>query len=205
MHRIGGRLGWLVMNNYGPDTWNGSIHVEVPDTFSAAQLDQLIRQIQVKVMQEHHVVLTAVGVYSVNTRDEEVIRTRQRVHDIVLAHKGVKQIHGFYLIREEKTIRFDLVVSFDAGDRRKTFEEAVADVQKASAPCTVTGITAITVITGITAITADTALSLSSPIRWSGTGCCRMRSACSARRRACCSPCPMGIPPTLRCRPPWTT
>ena len=35
----------LVLNNYGPDTWNGSIHVEVPDTYSAGQLDQLIREL----------------------------------------------------------------------------------------------------------------------------------------------------------------
>ena len=36
----------LVLNNYGPDTWSGSIHIEVPDTYSADQLDQLIREIR---------------------------------------------------------------------------------------------------------------------------------------------------------------
>jgi hypothetical protein len=40
-------------------------------------------------------------------------------------------MHGFYLLKEEKTMRFDLVVSFDAKDRRAVFNEAVADVQKA--------------------------------------------------------------------------
>ena len=43
----------LVLNNYGPDTWNGSIHIEVPDTYSADRLYQLIRSIQVKVYEEH--------------------------------------------------------------------------------------------------------------------------------------------------------
>ena len=51
----------LVLNNYGPDTWNGSIHIEVPDTYSADRLDQLIREITVKVIEEHHVILTAIG------------------------------------------------------------------------------------------------------------------------------------------------
>ncbi len=121
----------LVLNNYGPDTWNGSVHIEVPDTYSAAQLDQLIREISVRVHQEHHVILTAVGVYSVNTKDEEVIRAREKVREIVLAHEHVRQIHGFYLLKEQKTMRFDLVISFDAKDRRAVFEEAVTDVRQA--------------------------------------------------------------------------
>lgn len=121
----------LVLNNYGPDTWNGSIHIEVPDTYSADQLDQLIRKITMKVIQEHHVILTAIGIYSVNTQDAEVIEARERVRSIVLAHEHVRQIHGFYLIREQKTMRFDIVISFDAKDRRAVCNQVVADVQNA--------------------------------------------------------------------------
>ena len=121
----------LVLNNYGPDTWNGSIHIEVPDTYSADQLDQMLREIQMKVYGEHHVVLTAIGVYSVNTRDEEVIQTKRQVEKIVFAHQYVRQMHGFYLTKEQKKIRFDVVVSFDAKDRRAVYREVLADVQKA--------------------------------------------------------------------------
>ena len=121
----------LVLNNYGPDTWNGSIHIEVPDTCSADQLDRLIRSIQTAVYKQHHVILTAIGVYSVNTRDEEVIETRRKVQEIVFSHPHVKQIHGFYLVKEQKSMRFDIVVSFDAKDRRAVYDEVVADVQKA--------------------------------------------------------------------------
>ena len=120
----------LVLNNYGPDTWNGSIHIEVPDTYTADQLDQLIRKIQLTVYQKHQVILTAIGVYSVNTKDEEVIRARKKVRDIVFSHPHVKQMHGFYLNKEEKTMRFDIVVSFDAGNRKGLYSEVVADVQK---------------------------------------------------------------------------
>lgn len=121
----------LVLNNYGPDTWNGSIHIEVPDTYSADQLDQLIRSIQMAVYTQHHVILTAIGVYSVNTKDEEIIKTKKQVEEIVFSHENVKQMHGFYLTKDQKTIRFDIVVSFDAGDRRALYNEVVADVQKA--------------------------------------------------------------------------
>ena len=121
----------LVLNNYGPDTWNGSIHIEVPDTYSAGQLDQLIREISMKVFCEHHVILTAVGVYSVNTKDEESISAREQVRKIVFSHEFVRQMHGFYLLKDKKTLRFDIVISFDAKDRRAVYSEVVADVQKA--------------------------------------------------------------------------
>ena len=121
----------LVMNNYGPDTWNGSIHIEVPDTCSADHLDRLIREITMKVLREHHVLLTAVGVYSVNTRDEEVIRAKKQVEEIVFSHEYVRQLHGFYLTKEPKKLRFDIVVSFDAADRLAVYDAVVADVRKA--------------------------------------------------------------------------
>lgn len=121
----------LVLNNYGPDTWNGSIHIEVPDTYSADRLDRLIRSIQEAVYEKHHVILTAIGVYSVNTRDADIIETRKKVHDIIFSHQYIRQMHGFYMDNEEKTMRFDVVISFDAKDRRSTFEEVVNDVQKA--------------------------------------------------------------------------
>ncbi len=121
----------LVLNNYGPDAWNGSVHIEVPDTYSADRLDQLIREIQVAVYQKHRVILTAIGVYSVNTTDQEAIEVQRKVSEIVFAHPFVRQMHGFYLIRERKALRFDLVISFDAGDRKAAFAEAVADVQSA--------------------------------------------------------------------------
>ena len=120
----------LVLNNYGPDAWNGSIHIEVPDTYSADRLDQLIREITVKVLAEHHVILTAVGVYSVNTKDENVIEAHRKVQEIVLSHEHVKQMHAFYLIEDQKVMRFDVVISFDAKDRKAVCREVMESVQK---------------------------------------------------------------------------
>lgn len=121
----------LVLNNYGPDAWNGSIHIEVPDTFSADRIDRLIREIQTAVYEKHRVILTAVGVYSVNTKDDEAKAVERKVGEIVFAHEHVLQMHGFYLTKETNTIRFDVVVSFDAPDRRETYRQILADVGKA--------------------------------------------------------------------------
>ncbi len=121
----------LVLNNYGPDTWNGSIHIEVPETYSADRLYRLLREITQKVYAEHHVLLTAIGVYSVNTRDAAVIEARKRVQELVLSHEYVLQMHGFYLVEAEKTMRFDIVVSLDAKDRHAVCRQVVSDVQRA--------------------------------------------------------------------------
>ena len=120
----------LILHNYGPDAYNGSVHIEVPDTFSADELDELIREISVKVYQDHHVILTAVGVYSVNTKDPHVVEVRQKIRDCVFAHSYIQQMHGFYLNEEKKTIRFDVIVSFDAPDRKAVYDAVMADVQK---------------------------------------------------------------------------
>lgn len=121
----------LVLNNYGPDSWNGSIHIEVDDTCTAADLDQLIREIETKVYLEHHVILTAIGVYSVNTKDEDVIRAYEKVREIVFSHPHVIEMHGFYLIKEQKTMRFDVVISFDEKDRKALYKEIIAEVKEA--------------------------------------------------------------------------
>ena len=118
----------LILNDYGPDAWQGSIHIEVPDTYRANQLDKLQREIMVEVMKQHNMLLTAIGVYSFNTQDKEVSRVEKKLRDIVFSHPYVQQIHGFYLTKETKNIRFDLVISFDARDRSAVFQEVVDHV-----------------------------------------------------------------------------
>lgn len=120
----------LVLNNYGPDTWSGSIHIEVPDTYSADQLDQLTRAIQMAVYKQHQVILTAVGVYSANTKDQEIAEAYKKVRELVLSHRHVKEMHGFYLSKEQKTMRFDIMISFDAEDRRAVYTAVLSDVQE---------------------------------------------------------------------------
>ncbi len=119
----------LVLHNYGPDNYNGSVHVEVPDTLSADDLDKLIRRVTVDVLRKHRVILTAVGVYSYNTKDPEAVEAREKIAKIVAENPYALQMHGFYMDKAEKTIRFDVVVSFDAKDRRQVYRDIFDKVQ----------------------------------------------------------------------------
>lgn len=118
----------LVLNNYGPNSHNGSIHVEVPDSYSTVDIDILLRNIQAKVYEKHGVILTAIGIYSYNTSDEESMELRKMVTEIASKNKYVNGIHGFYYNKEEKTVRFDMIISFDAKDRKKEFEDISKEI-----------------------------------------------------------------------------
>ena len=121
----------LVLHNYGPDTFQGSVHIEVPDTLSADELDQLIRRVTEEVFAKHKVILTAVGVYSLNTKDPEAAAAREKVKSIALGSEYILQIHGFYIDFETKKMRLDLVVSFDAPNRQEAFDNAYAKIADA--------------------------------------------------------------------------
>ncbi len=121
----------LILHNYGPDSYNGSVHIEVPDTLSAGEIDILTRRIVADIYEKHGVILTAIGVYSINTKDPWVMEARKKVSSIVMSHEHVLQMHGFYINKEDKVIRFDTVISFEANDRHQVFTELCKDVKEA--------------------------------------------------------------------------
>jgi len=103
----------LFLTNYGPEKDFATVHVELPDTMTVDEVDLLTRRLQMKVYKQTGVVLTGIGVYSYNTRDEEAARMRSRIMETVLAHDWALQMHAFYADMQKKTIRFDVVLSFD--------------------------------------------------------------------------------------------
>lgn len=103
----------LILFNYGPNKNYGSVHIEIPDTMSVNDVDKITRKIQLDVFQKTGVILTGIGVYSFNTSDDEVAQIRNTIQKTVLSHEWALQMHGFYADTEKKTIRFDVVISFD--------------------------------------------------------------------------------------------
>lgn len=103
----------LVLNNYGPDKNIGSVHLELPDTMTVEQVDELTRRVQAKVLNETGVILTGVGVYSYNTKNDEAAKIRNTIQKLVLSHDWALQFHGFYVDIKKKSLRFDVVMSFE--------------------------------------------------------------------------------------------
>ncbi len=121
----------IVLHNYGPERYLGSVHIEVDDTMTAHQIDALTRSITEKVYLDTGIILTAVGIYSNNSSDEHLMKMRNEIAGLVVDHKHILQIHGFYVDEERKKIVFDVVVDFEEQDREGLIAHIVGDVKEA--------------------------------------------------------------------------
>ena len=119
----------LILTNYGPDTLMGSVHIEVPDTWTAEKIDTVSREIMQRVAEKHHIFLTAVGVYSHNTSSNAVAEIRSNITRAVMSQEYVLQVHGFYCDAETKVIRFDIVIDFAAPDSEEVKRRVYYEVK----------------------------------------------------------------------------
>ncbi len=120
----------LLINDYGPSKHYASVHIELPDTMTVDEVDRLTRQLEENVYHKTGVILTGVGVYSYNTKDEEAALVRNHIQKMVLSHDWALQLHGFYVSIAEKKMRFDVVLSFDVA-RDQALETLLKEIQTA--------------------------------------------------------------------------
>ena len=120
----------LIFNDYGPNLILATAHIEVPDTFSADQIDRIAREINDKVYHSCKIVMAAVGIYSVNTKDDKAAEIRKQIRDIVMGHEHVLQMHGFYIDFEKMKIQFDMIVGFEAKDRHAIYDHVSQEIKE---------------------------------------------------------------------------
>ena len=113
----------LILHDYGPDKYVASVHVEISDTLTARQIDVLARSIADRVYQKHNVLMAGVGIYAVNTTDEEIIELRKKVSAVAMSFDGVLQTHGFYVDDEKKAIFMDVIIDYEIADRKGLVEK----------------------------------------------------------------------------------
>lgn len=121
----------LVVHSYGPNRLLGSLHIEVPDYYTADRIDDLTRRIVEKVYRETGVILTGVGIYSTNTKEDRAKEIEKDVRRIALEDPYALQVHGFYVVPDENRMQFDVVISYDAPDRTAVCEQIRGRVQEA--------------------------------------------------------------------------
>lgn len=107
----------LILYNFGPDRDFASVHLELPDTMTAKEIDRLTRKLERKVYRETGVILAGVSLYAFNTVNDEAAKIQKDVRDRVMAHDWAVQLHGFYVDTEAGEMRFDVVMSFDIKPR----------------------------------------------------------------------------------------
>ena len=120
----------LVLNDYGPDKYLGSVHIEVKDTLTVSDIDKISRKITKKISKKYGVMLHTIGVYSVNTKDKNIINTKKEITKIVFAHKGILQMHGFYIDEEEKQISFDIIIDFKINNKEEIYKQIYDEIKE---------------------------------------------------------------------------
>ena len=110
----------LYLNDYGPEKTIGSLHIEVPGSLKATQIDELTRKITTRLYQEVNTIIT-IGIYA-NNDDPEAKKLKKEVTDVILAHKEVIQVHGFHRYQGLNTISIDVVLDYNVKKREKIYE-----------------------------------------------------------------------------------
>ena len=120
----------LVLHNYGPQTYIGSVHIEVPDTMTVSALDKLERKIADKVLAKHRVILAGISVYSMNTTNDRKSEIYSDIRRTVMSHEQVIQFHGFFLDDETQTINFDIIIDFTVEDVKAVHDVICSEIQE---------------------------------------------------------------------------
>ena len=118
----------IIINNYGPESNNVSLHIEVDANLEAHEIDKLTRKITTDMYMRHHVLIVAIGVYA-KEADEECLKIKKSIQNILLMNPYVLEFHGFYIDHDTNTIRFDIVISLDCKDRNKEYETICKVIQ----------------------------------------------------------------------------
>ena len=119
----------LILNDYGPDKYLGSVHIEVLDTLSVTDVDRISRNITKKIKDKYGVILHTIGIYSVNTKDEKVIKIKKDITKIVFSYDGILQMHGFYIDEVDKNINFDIIIDFKVKNIAELHKKIYDDVK----------------------------------------------------------------------------
>lgn len=117
----------LILHNYGPDYAIGSVHIEIDDTISAAEIHKMTRNIQNTILDKFKIFLT-VGVYAVDSAHKE---DRDKINKTALTHEGVLGTHGIYFDEEEKLLSLDVVIDFSIKNKAefcKTLQSEIKEI-----------------------------------------------------------------------------
>ena len=114
----------LIIHNYGTDRNVAGVHVEVADSMTARDIQQLEREIAFVCYTKYNTVMT-VGIYAENSESPFARETGEKVYAITGAHPEIIQTHGFFLDEKNHNVSVDIIVDFD-----KPADEVCAQVKQ---------------------------------------------------------------------------
>lgn len=121
----------LMVHDYGTNMVFCSVNIEVNDSLTAREIDDISREVRRKVFYGYQIFISSVGIYSINTESDEINAMYRRVKDVLSHYDHVMQMHGFHVDEKKKEISFDIVLSFDVKNRRAYYLAIKRHLRKA--------------------------------------------------------------------------
>lgn len=115
----------MVLHNYGPDRYHGSVNIEVEHDMTVGEIYEIIHALQLKIMHEYNVVMVF-GMYAVDNDQPYVRELRSNVAGFVRGYEHVVSYHAVYINPEKPEIYCDLIVDYDLTDWDKLREDFTA-------------------------------------------------------------------------------
>ncbi len=101
----------MMLHNYGPDAHSGSVNIEVDHEKTVGDVYEVIHELQLRIMQEHHVTMVF-GIYAVDEKTESSRTLRRQIAEFVRAHDHVKSYHALFHDQKRSRIYCDFVVDY---------------------------------------------------------------------------------------------
>jgi len=119
----------IILHNYGPDQMIGSLHINVYDTMTAADIHHLTRHIQETVYERLGIILT-IGIYAIATGQNEQVQRQTMVMRALAAHKEITQVHGYLYDENEHRISVDVVPDISVTDEKGLEQQLTEELKQ---------------------------------------------------------------------------
>lgn len=105
----------MMLHNYGPDSYSGSVNIEIDHSKSVGEVYQFLHKLQLDIMHEHNVVMVF-GIYAVDNDHDYVKAVNKAVGKFVKDTDHVKSFHAVYVEPGTDKLYCDLVVDYELND-----------------------------------------------------------------------------------------
>ncbi|MBQ0059788.1 MAG: cation transporter [Lachnospiraceae bacterium] len=105
----------MMLHNYGPDAWSGSVNVEVDHNMSVGEIYQILHKLQLHIMHEYAVTMVF-GIYAVDNDNPKLKEMRKVIGSFIREYEGVNSYHALYIEPDTNQLYCDFIVSYDLTD-----------------------------------------------------------------------------------------
>ena len=120
----------LLIHDYGTGRSYASVNIDVLDTLSVVEVDDISREVRRLVGQRFHIYVSSVGIFPINTKDKHTVEVRNNIKAMMLMNDHIRQIHGFRIDEKAKEITFDVVIDFSVEDQNALRRRIIKELKR---------------------------------------------------------------------------